>query len=128
MTSPPPPPRPPPAVSFPSTGVWVLKGSARDATDGDCVTDASATDVDGTAISAQCCERDGTCRRWVGSNSPTGCIAGKWGHSSYVRTTFERASELCSAQGLELCDKSCRGKGCNYDRGRVWTSLTCGAD
>ena len=106
--------------------MWVLDG--RDdgtKTDGACVTDPSATKVGATAISAQCCEDNGTCRRYVGQNNAAGCIAGKWATSSYTHTTFASAAALCSEQGLKLCDQSCRGKGCNYDRGFVWTSLAC---
>ena len=35
------------------------------------------------------------------------------------------AEQLCTDLDLELCDRSCAGKGCGYDTTLVWTSVYC---
>jgi len=120
-------PSPPPRGSLPPRGVKVLKAST-DAMA--CVTDPSQTTAGSStwnAIAAQCCEADGTCRRFVGSNDDDGCVAGHSKKGSVVPTTFAEAFALCDSLGLQLCDTSCKGKGCYYNRHHVWTRLECDA-
>jgi len=118
---------------LPSRGIKVLSGKASDATALACVTDPGQTTVgSGVTIAAQCCEPSGTCRRYIGTNDNDGCVAG---HSKQVSpkgaiqaTTYSEAHAMCSDLGLQLCDKSCAGAGCAYNRHPVWTRLECDAD
>ena len=93
---------------------------------GVCITSDSAVAApDGTKIAGQCCEADGTCkRRTSGSNAD--CIAGIGnGDASFVEMTFAQTLAACSSRGLVLCEKTCKGEGCQYDYGYVWTGLAC---
>ena len=131
----PPPPLPPPSSSFPTNGIKVLSGAASDTTALECVTDPTQTTVGSgnqymySTIAAQCCEMNGVCRRYIGKNNDDGCVAG---HSNQVSppgaitaTTYSEAYEMCSALGLQLCDKSCRGQGCHYNSHPVSASSCC---
>jgi hypothetical protein len=92
-----------------------------------CVTNLEATTrINGEIIAAQCCAPsvtgDNRCRRFVGSNTDAGCIAGMPPRP----LTFVQAEATCAAHGLELCDRRCSGKGCWYNnnpaRLREWNS------
>lgn len=125
-----PAPPPPPPASLPPRGVKVLSGKTWGTTALTCVTDPGQTTVGSGAyatIAAQCCEADGTCRRFKGSNNDEGCIAGHSKTGTVVATTFAEAHAMCIAKGLQLCSKSCRGTGCHYNRHPVWTDLECDA-
>ena len=111
---------PPAALPFPSQGVLILDGNSDTEA---CVHDVAATQHDGTAIAAQCCDGS-TCKRRT-SSSNVDCIAGPAFSSSFQYTTFQEASARCAALGYTLCDKNCQGQGCQYDNIWVWTSLLC---
>ena len=77
----------------------------------------------------QCCEADGTCRRYVGTNDEEGCVAGFSDRDGdgrdIAKYTWSAALAKCESLGLTLCDKWCRGNGCLYDRHPVYTSIPC---
>jgi len=125
-----PPPPPSPLGSLPPRGVKVLKGNSPSTDAMACVTDPGQTTAGSgryTVIAAQCCEADGTCRRFVGSNDDDGCVSGHSKQGGVVPTTFAEAVALCDSLGLRLCDTSCKGKGCHYNRHPVWSGLECDA-
>jgi len=113
----------------------VLSGNSRNTNAVACVTNPEQTSVEThgsfPTIAAQCCDSDGTCRRFFGTNDDDGCLVGHSKQSSpdgaIQATTFAEAHAMCSAFGLQLCDKSCRGAGCSYNRHPVWTRLECDA-
>lgn len=80
-------------------------------------------------IAAQCCTAGGACARSsanVAGNDK--CIAG---HSNRLngniqRFTYAQTKERCADLDLELCQQSCRGKGCYYNNHPVYSSLPCG--
>ena len=79
-------------------------------------------------IAAQCCDPSASspCRRYTGgafSNNDRGCIGGKPPRP----TTFFEAEALCEQAGLVMCEQSCAGEGCDYNRLPVWSKLTCTA-
>jgi len=81
-----------------------------------------------TPIVLQCCTRGSTnnagCRRYVGANSAEGCLSGK--PPGEVRaTTYSDAWKLCNDLDLELCDRSCAGRGCEYNSYPVISSQAC---
>merc|ERR1712110_121506 len=112
-----------PPVIFPARGVKVLRGWDSGTSEIACVTDPNQTTVGSgnfATIATQCCEADGTCRRYVDTNDNDGCIAG---HSRKVSPqgsiqamAYAKARASCSALGLQLCTTSCAGKGCLYNR------------
>jgi len=87
-------------------------------------TQTTAGTGDWKAIAAQCCESDGTCRRYVGDRND-GCVAGHSSREGVVPTTYAQAVAMCADHGLQLCEKSCRNAGCWYNRHPVWTALPC---
>lgn len=129
---PPPPPAMPPSpppLDFPSQGVLVLNGGALQDEGGvlaepRCVHDPFTTSIKDIAIATQCCDASGGCVR-----TPTGgdrdCIGGKLGTTSFKVMTWAGAKEECESHGLALCDKSCKGEGCNYNYLWVWSRLLC---
>jgi len=76
-------------------------------------------------IAAQCCARTtGTCRRFpIGG----GCIAGPSGNQQPPITpmTYGENVAKCEALGLTMCEQSCAGTGCYYNRHPVFTSIPC---
>ena len=140
------PPMPLAPIPFPDGGVWVLTGDDSLGADniGACVTDENATAArcEGChwhsgrvePIAAQCCDGE-TCHRYVGSNDNDGCISGTYvvppgSPQSFVGIlprpmTYVQAVRACELLGLNLCNQSCRSKGCGYDSIKVWTSLPC---
>jgi len=92
-----------------------------------CVTNFAETTSVGSrrrdVIATQCCETDGTCRR----QDDNGECIGNQGKRRPQPATYEQAFAMCDALGLKLCDKSCSGTGCNYNRYPVWTGLECPA-
>jgi len=121
---------PPPATPPPQLGVRVIRGNARETEEMECVRDPTQTTAgEGSwnTIAAQCCESDGTCRRYVGDKND-GCVAGHSSREGVVPTTYAQAVTMCADHGLQLCEKSCRNEGCWYNRHPVWTALPCEAD
>ena len=114
---------PSPSPPLPPLGVKVLSGRAIGVDAFECVTNPTQTSVGSGAyatIAAQCCEADGTCRRFVdGKNNDEGCIAGHSGQvvpkGAITPTTYSEAYAMCDALGLQLCDKSCVNQGCFYN-------------
>jgi len=77
------------------------------------------------AIAAQCCEADGTCRRFVDSNDSEGCIAGHAMSGGVTAMTYREAESKCGELGLTMCTQSCKGKGCWYNGYPVWSGVEC---
>ena len=103
-----------------------LHGSTDEVSQGECITSPTTTaTADGTKIAAQCCTSAGDCRRST-SNSDSSCIAGVYGGTTFVSMTFEQTRLACVSRGLELCKRSCTGKGCQYNGAYVWSGLSCG--
>jgi hypothetical protein len=111
-------PAPPPVSPAPPPAVLVLNGGSGSHPDV-CVTDHSATHIDGIAIASQCCE-GATCRRQSGGT----CIFGFMG-SSYVFHTLSETVAVCESYGYTVCDQSCSGQGCSYNDFYVWTNVPC---
>ena len=132
--SPPPTPSPPPpSVPFPARGVIVMDGGWGVFPSETCVTDPDERLLTSpgrnvpTSIVAQCCEDDGTCRRFVGSNSQSDCISGHGMVSGGgVRAfSYTEAWWACESRGLRLCDGPCSGTGCYYDGLPIWSRREC---
>ena len=113
-------------------GRKVMDGGNGDYATQTCVMDEAQTKLDGANIAAQCCEpgaaadygettAEATCRRYVGENDDAGCIGGKPARVN----TYAQAYQLCADAGLEMCQQSCDGAGCQYNGAPVWTSLPC---
>ena len=61
-------------------------------------------------IAGQCCEADGTCRRWTAAGVEKVCIAGhsRASTAGYVEEmTYADVVVKCRQLGLELCRASC---------------------
>ena len=101
-----------------------------------CIADGTIREIDGTFIAAQCCDPNdpspvdwnagtvGGCRRYTaagGGNTNAGCFSGK----PATGRTYLETEEICAAAGLAMCDRTCAGGGCHYNRGYVWTNLAC---
>jgi len=78
-----------------------------------------------TTIAAQCCAGEGepgvVCRRRPDSNGQRSydndnCIAGKSDTGVITNFTYAETKYFCDSLGLELCQQSCKGQGCNYDQ------------
>ena len=95
-----------------------LRGNSADTV---CITDASATSVNGVAIAGQCCDGSRCLRRTSGSNAD--CIFGSGDARDVV--TYEETLGRCESLGYTLCDRNCKGQGCSSDRVWVWTSRFC---
>ena len=91
-----------------------------------CITDPAQTTVTTTGmtttIAAQCCDdsakdsdpRQG-CRRFPTDqpiSTDENCVAG----IPPREYTFAQAAQLCLDMGLDLCDRSCKGFGCGYNK------------
>ena len=87
-----------------------------------CITNLAETTMVGDSgiIAAQCCAESAggaavaahNCRRWTGTNDEDGCFGGS---SPPTPTTYLETVALCEAAGLDLCQQSCRGTGCEYN-------------
>jgi len=130
---PPPPSPPPPPPGIPAEGVQVLQGSRTGAQLVTCVRPGDEQVETAPwkleTIAAQCCETDGTCRRQDVDGT---CVAGVSDKTinpggGIEPMTYGEAVVKCAQLGLELCDKSCAGKGCGYNRHPVWSRLPCEA-
>jgi len=107
----------------------VIRGNAQGTEEMECVRDPTQTTAgtgDWKAIAAQCCESDGTCRRYIG-DATSGCVAGHSNIEGVIPTTYAQAVTMCADHGLQLCEKSCRNAGCWYNRHPIWTALPCEA-
>lgn len=111
-------------------GVIVLDGGNGFFPQHTCVP-ATATELEGVRIAAQCCLKN-ACRRWEGKNNEEGCMVGTGRaensfEEAITATTFKEAEALCASKGFELCDgeTNCRDKGCRYNNHPVWTSQRC---
>ena len=78
----------------------------------------------GKRIAAQCCTSVGECRR---RDDEGQCIAGdsKVLNGLIEEMTYAEAAEQCGIRGLEMCQQSCAGKGCSYNRHPVFSSIAC---
>lgn len=116
------------AWPFPAQGVIVLDGRMPDISK--CVTQATATRIDGRPIAAQCCTPQNECIRST-NGGRRGCVSGKYYRNNesnvfqFFETTWSSASSRCDELGLTLCDQNCQGHGCSYDRLWVWTNMAC---
>ena len=134
-----PPPSPPPPLPPPPAALWreVLDGGSRRFPSVTCVQDPTTTHLQRSnandandpwyQIAGQCCEADGTCRRFVGTNNEAGCISGRWSDGAGITLThtYAQLEERCENLGLQLCSSSCSGTGCYYNDLPVWTSNSC---
>jgi trypsin len=87
-------------------------------------------------IAAQCCLTDTSitddaiyCKRFIGTDSNDGCIAGK-APAPLERFTYSANAAKCASlstwsRPLALCQRACGGKGCGYNFNPVFTSLPC---
>ena len=76
-------------------------------------------------IAAQCCETNGTCRRFLQTDDDDGCIAGHGLQAEVRAMTLQEAADKCRSLNLKLCDQSCVSKGCGYNYFAVYTNLPC---
>uniref|UniRef100_A0A7S0NQL8 Uncharacterized protein n=1 Tax=Calcidiscus leptoporus TaxID=127549 RepID=A0A7S0NQL8_9EUKA len=150
LLSPPPPPLPLPPLSpppsplppkprapnpIPAGGVQVVHGKSGQQLA--CLMpgrDEETTRVGKQTIAAQCCSKKGTgadkCRRAVNNE----CVAGP-ATTTQPPTPFTYADTVAACERLstpddplELCDQSCRNKGCNYNFWPVYTGIPCSDD
>eukprot|EP00663_Eupelagonemidae_sp_cell21sb_P009988 gene9988-biopygen5833 len=118
-------------VAIPAQCVLVIDGGSSGLAAPVCLCpgDEAVTQAGGMDIAAQCCEHDGTCRRFVGTNTNEGCISRKW--PNVLPSTYSEAWNRCNMRNLVMCGQSstgggqCNGGGCSYDRLPVWTNITC---
>jgi len=149
-TPPVPPPPSAPVYPIPPLGVQVLDGGKNSPSQLGCLrpdadegTTHSAIDRRGATlvrpIAAQCCRVGETdpalkCKRYIGAEQDDStCIGGMPPRN----TTYSEAVALCALKSdpsdpevgaLELCDISCREKGCGYNQYPVFSSLPCPVD
>ena len=95
-----------------------------------CIDPTSAvTAINGKNIAAQCCDKGGSkaCRRIAPGkkNDDEGCIAGLAKNKPPRTMTYAEAQATCAALDLDMCEKSCAGTGCSYNKYPVYTSLEC---
>lgn len=136
------PPSLPPRI--PSRGVAVLSGGASGSEVIDCAypgeeytkrhispSQMRAAGLGSVSIAPQCCEPGNargmtvdSCVRRLGGEINGRCttstdVLGPWG------ATFVEAASFCASHGLTLCERGCRGAGCDIDSMPVWSSLPC---
>jgi len=82
-------------------------------------------------IAAQCCTGGSganACRRNVPGS---GCVAGTSTDTLgglIDKFTYAENEEFCTSKGLFMCEQSCKGRGCFYNKHPVFTSLPCNID
>ena len=95
-----------------------------------CIDPTSATTaINGKPIAAQCCDKGGrkACRRFAPGmkNDDEGCIAGLARSKPPTEMTYAAAQARCDSLGLDMCEESCKNKGCMYNNFPVYTKLSC---